>query len=75
MVSSFRCNEVKMDSLNKSIRNFNKLRKKLKSNASVDLRKEYKRIMDESVKKFEDDTTYYDDEIVNENKDELVKKI
>ena len=38
MVSTFRCNELKNETLNKSINDFNNLRTSLKNNESIDIK-------------------------------------
>lgn len=47
MVSTFRCNELKNESLNNSIRDFNKLRTDLNNNKEVDIKSEFDRIINE----------------------------
>lgn len=47
MVSTFRCNELKEESLNNSIRDFNSLRTDLKNNKDVDIKSAYDKIIQE----------------------------
>ena len=47
MVSTFRCNELKNESLNNYIRDFNKLRTDLNNNKEVDIKSEFDRIINE----------------------------
>ena len=77
MISTFRCKEVKDDSLNKSINDFRKLRNKLKSSNSdkINLREEYDKIKLKSMNYFKGNTTYYDDTIVNNNEIDLLRGI
>jgi hypothetical protein len=75
MVSTFRCNEIKEESLNNSIRDFNSLRTDLKNNKDVDIKSAYDKIIQEQVEYFKSSTEYYDEKIVNDYIKELKEKM
>lgn len=77
MISTYRCKEVKDDSLNKSINDFRKLRVRLKNSNGdeINLREEYDKIRERSVEFFKANTNFYDDSIVNNNEIDLMRGI
>lgn len=75
MVSTYRCQEVKNDSLNNSIKQFDQLKSDLKDNKKVDLKAVYDQILKSSIDYFRNKTKYYDEEIALEKIEELKERV
>jgi hypothetical protein len=71
MVSTFRCNEIKNESIDLSRNEFDNLRKELGQNNDLNLREQYDLIFNKSLEFYSKNTTHYDETIARSTAEEL----
>lgn len=75
MVANYRCQEIKNDQLAQSTRQISNLKSELKINPNMNLSMKFDAILSQSLREYEKETVYYDDDVVQTNISQLKDKL